>query len=666
MNLHPVNTGIQRVTAVDIAVACKTSPKTVLNHWSTLPNWPVGQKEGQAGRLVWLINALPERIVLKGRGVRVKQRVFNYLTQKMAGAVAQEAAAAHGAGDKAPSPVLAGQQALFTNSRQQLKEACRMGVLKAVERIQFSQQGLSRNQAARLLLQQAREGNLNSLIHKQLLESLDGRGLSRADGLPSEGAIATWFKRRDEGTLAPIKSQDKDLSVQWWCKSFLQHYQQPTKPAKAEAYREFCKEQEQLMAEQGVAWPLPSRWAVDRWLKKLGAVTLNTGRMGARELKALQPYVKRTFEDLLPNDVWSADGHCFDAEIQHPITGRPFRPEITAIVDIATRRLVGWSVDLAESGLAVLDAIRCGVEIAGVPAIFYVDNGSGYKNAMMKDEALGLMGRLGVSMEHSVAYNSQARGVIERLHKTVFVTAAKNLTNYIGRDMDREARLNNFKITRRAIKQGGRIGLMAFADFVNYLNEVINAYNHQPHKSLGDRSPNEAWEAFEQGGWEAIKEDNPETLNQLFRPRVARKVARCWIAFANHDYFSQTLIDLHGEPVQVAYDIHDASRIWVYLLDGTFVCTAQHNGNAAPYFATPVVEQKRKQRGDARLKRLDEKRQAILEERNGGLITAESAPDFSQILQGDFERLDEEEPIFLFESEREEWLAQQAKKINAG
>ena len=387
--------------------------------------------------------------------------------------------------------------------------------------------------------------------------------------------------------------------------------------------------------------------------------------MGERELKALKPYVKRTFEDLLPNDVWSADGHCFDAEIQHPLTGRPFRPEITAIVDIATRKLVGWSIDLAESGLAVLDAIRCAVEHNGQGAMFYVDNGSGYKNTLMKDEAIGLMGRLGMTMVHSVAYNSQARGVIERLHKTVFVPAAKNLPSYIGRDMDREAKLNSFKLSRAAIKHGGRMPLMAFADFVAYIRQVVDAYNNRPHNTLGMRTPNEVWAAFEQGGWQPLRENDPNTLNRLFRPRVERKVVRGWLSFATHQYFNQALADLHSEDVQVAYDIHDARRVWVYQLSGEFICTAEHNGNARDYFPTPVVEQARQRRGDAALKRVDEKRQAILEERNGGLITAELAPDFSQLLNGDFGRAaTEEEPIFLFETEREDYLAERARKAN--
>ncbi|WP_081333577.1 hypothetical protein [Burkholderia territorii] len=52
------------------------------------------------------------------------------------------------------------------------------------------------------------------------------------------------------------------------------------------------------------------------------------------------------------------DTRTFDAEIQQPMHGRPFRPEMTAIVDIATRRAVDFSIGLAESAIAVIDALR--------------------------------------------------------------------------------------------------------------------------------------------------------------------------------------------------------------------------------------------------------------------------------------------------------------------
>ena len=93
------------------------------------------------------------------------------------------------------------------------------------------------------------------------------------------------------------------------------------------AYRDACN-----------AWSAaerPSIHQVRRFLDKLGTVTRERGRMGPRELKNIQPFIRRDFSHLEPNDIWTADGHCYDAEVQHPLHGRPFRPEITAILDIA-------------------------------------------------------------------------------------------------------------------------------------------------------------------------------------------------------------------------------------------------------------------------------------------------------------------------------------------
>ncbi|MCD2961059.1 DDE-type integrase/transposase/recombinase, partial [Pseudomonas aeruginosa] len=177
-------------------------------------------------------------------------------------------------------------------------------------------------------------------------------------------------------------------------------------------------------------------------------------------------------------------GHTFDAEVQHPMHGRPFRPEITTIIDIRTRRIPGWSTGLAESALVVVDALRDACTKGGIPAIFYVDNGSGYVNHMMRDEAVGLMGRLGIDMKNSLPYNSQARGVIERVHQSLWIRAAKELPGYIGADMDRQAKLATFKLTRRAIAKGGTMPLMSWESFVAFCEQQIAEYNDRPHSSL--------------------------------------------------------------------------------------------------------------------------------------------------------------------------------------
>ncbi|MFD2012983.1 DDE-type integrase/transposase/recombinase [Acinetobacter vivianii] len=139
-----------------------------------------------------------------------------------------------------------------------------------------------------------------------------------------------------------------------------------------------------------------------------------------------------------------------------PYSWQAFRPEITSIIDVATRRIVGWSIDLSENKWAVLDAIRMSATECGIPAIFYVDNGSGYKNELLKGRANGILSRLNVTVTHALPYNSQAKGIIERSHRTLWVKAAKNLPTYMGKDMDAEAGTKSHKLTRSEIIKFGQ------------------------------------------------------------------------------------------------------------------------------------------------------------------------------------------------------------------
>ena len=84
-----------------------------------------------------------------------------------------------------------------------------------------------------------------------------------------------------------------------------------------------------------------------------------------------------------PLPFYTADGHTFDAEIEHPLTGKPFRPEITTVVDVYTRKVVGWSIDLNERTNSVYTALAMSIKTHGIPAIWYVDNGKGFNNKFL-------------------------------------------------------------------------------------------------------------------------------------------------------------------------------------------------------------------------------------------------------------------------------------------
>ena len=441
----------------------------------------------------------------------------------------------------------------------------------------------------------------------------------------SRATLFNWLKLAenagDNSLVAVLAPKHRDVTMPVWGATLLKLWGQPTKPSLSMVMRELVN----VMGGENV----PSYAQASYFLRThVGNVELERGRMGARELKNIQPFIRRDTSELFPTDVYTADGHTFDAEVAHPISGRPFRPEITAIIDVASRKLVGFSIDLAESGLAVLDAIRTAVCTNGVMALFYVDNGSGYKNAMMSRDGSGLMDRLGSTLTHSLPYNSQAKGIVERSHKSIWIEAAKKLPTYIGADMDKEARQKVFKKTRKDIATFGESKLLlAWDDFMTLCRDEVERYNNRPHHAHPRRhnkltgrkehlTPQQVWDeklAMMVNLGKPLVQVHEADMVDLFRPYIERKVLRGEIKMFNHVYFSRDLEQYHGETVHVGYDIHDASQVWVRDVSGRLLAVAKFEANTRAYFAQPVIEQAHEKRALGQLKRNDVKRNEILE-----------------------------------------------------
>lgn len=585
----------QRYTLADIATAVGLSKRGTEKR-STREAWPCEEVAVRGGRQkLFALKALPKD-------------VQNALSRQAINAVMPVIASEIAAPIMAKAP-----EAMLTNN-QRLERDARIGVIAAIDRMMHGGR-CSKESAMTTLLVSARAGTLDEHTINMLRHARDPRGRN-GDGFPSIRTLKRWLSADD---LTPHRPQ-KDMTPPAWASDFLGYWQQPQKPSVDLAYQQFRK-----------IWPEVSIHQCRRFLAKMGAVSREQGRMGPRELKNIKPFIRRDFALLAPNDVWTADGHTFDAEVQHPATGKPFRPEITSIIDVGTRKCVAWSVGLAESGFVVLDAVRYGVERVGIPAVFYVDNGSGYKNQMMTADGIGLMARLGTTVTHALPYNSQAKGVVERSHQSIWIRAAKLLGSYIGASMDREAKLQHFKTTRRAVENGSALPLMPWHVFLQFCEAAVNDYNQRAHRSLGGVSPDLKWADFEVKGFKAMRLPSDQ-METLFRPQIARTVDRGEIRLFNNLYFSQALKEFHGDTVFAAYDIHDASRLWVYNEDGQLICTAEVDGNRRSYFAESFMEQSKDKRLDAQLKRVDAKRKTMIEERHGA--PAIEAPKANEIIIG--------------------------------
>ena len=485
-------------------------------------------------------------------------------------------------------------------------------------------QGCKKTPMIQKFIEQAAEGTLPTEMQEAVTKANAKSGENRTI---SRRSIFDWMKAVDDAekhkiaVISVLAPKQRASQIPSWAGELLRLWGQPQKPTLT-----VCLEQLPQYLDANVE--CPSYAQAYRFLnEKMGKVDVMRGRMGKREIKNIQPFIRRDTSLLLPTDVYTADGHCFDAEVAHPMHGKPFRPEITSIIDVATRRLVGWSVSLSESSWCVLDAIRMSATECGIPAIFYVDNGSGYKNDMLKAQGRGVMARLNTEVSHALPYNSQAKGMIERSHQTLWVKAAKNLPTYIGKDMDSEASNVVFKLTRNEIKRfGASKALMSWVDFIAYAAQVVEQYNNRPHSGLKRitdpatlkkryQTPLEAWnEALEQGA--PIDRVEDWDAEDLFRPYEERKVRRGEIEIFGNRYFSKDLEQHHGLNVLVGYDIHDANKVVVRDEDGRLICYAVWNANKRNYFPVSKVEQARQNRADGRLRRLAVKQSEVLDELN--------------------------------------------------
>ena len=524
-----------------------------------------------------------------------------------------------------PSPDVRGGELAIgvtdgSTEQQRLCESARRGVLSAVERV-MAESGVSKEAAMTTVLTQAK---MPGFEHIAKLFSLAADGRGGGGKLPSVRTIKRWFAARESNSLAP-KSRTEDMNVPSWLPVFLECYRLPMKPSVSEAYRLFVNRLEGLHSPLGKEADVPSIHQVRRWLGKLGNVERERGRRGARDLKNILPHKRRDFLHLKPAAIYTADGHTFDAEVLNPLSGLPFRPEITTVLDVGTRRCMGWSVGLAESRFTVLEALSHASR-AAIGALWYVDWGRGFENLMMTDEATGLMGRLGMTMTHSRAYNSQAKGASERSHN-IFTRAAANLPSFVGKNMDDEARQKLFKLSRKEVRLHGKIlnsPIPTWDEFKGYIERVVDEYNDRPHRSLpkftdrdGKRrhmSPNEFW-ALKVAEFGEPPSVSPEEEGYLFRPQVMRTVRRGEVSLFSNTYYSAELMEFNGETVRVGYDVQDALWVWIYDDVGRLICKAEWHGNSTDYMPVSVLERAEDKRNDERLKRNELQQQNILKER---------------------------------------------------
>ncbi len=187
------------------------------------------------------------------------------------------------------------------------------------------------------------------------------------------------------------------------------------------------------------------------------------------------------------NDVWCCDTSYSFKLNDNGVKKRTF---IIAIIDDASRLIVGCDVFFNDNYVNYMTVLKKAIERYGVPRTLNLDNGSPYKNGQIEL----LAARLGIRVHHCAPYTPEAKSKIERWFRTM-----------------KDHFMAGYTILAKTTIDTYRKDLL----------EYVENYNNTPHSSLKGTTPNQRY--F--NGDDQTRHLNQETIDTSFLLEVDRKVS---------------------------------------------------------------------------------------------------------------------------------------------
>ncbi|MDP8834542.1 Mu transposase C-terminal domain-containing protein [Serratia marcescens] len=527
-------------------------------------------------------------------------------------------------------PALMEQKLNILTAAQRQTADARMALVVEVMRL-GELPGFSCAKAIREIVRQAQAAELPERLAEAVSAANAKKGASRSlSEISLKRWVADFNKTRSAAErlllLAPGKRQVVKPEEIKWLPEFLSFYRRPDGRGIQEAYDDFATEwakryQDDFLMRDAI----PSYDQVCYAMNKLPIVVKQKGRITGSEFRQYEGFVRRDWQVLPVNYVWIGDGHGLKMKVAHPDHGNPFSPEVTFIMDGSCRFIVGWSLALSESVIAVADALRHGIKNHGKPFLYYSDNGGGETNNTFDAELTGILPRLGIDHRLGIPENPQGRGIIERLNRSLGMRISRQFATYYGTGADRSTvrRMTKALISAtNAVTKGKTLSgkqqqtmrdLPSWDALVAEIESGVEWYNNRPHDSLPLRGDGEHFTPAQFRRFKLEKEAteiewlSDLELREMFMPQIERTVSRCEVRLFNNLYYSAELNNEHTNKVLVNYDIHDATKVIIRRMDGSFICEAIWDGNKQQAFPVTAEYHQRQQRIKGMRQRGEEK-----------------------------------------------------------
>lgn len=258
--------------------------------------------------------------------------------------------------------------------------------------------------------------------------------------------------------------------------------------------------------------------------------------------------------DNTPADLMCADGR------RHTVVGA---------IDVFSRKVKCLVVPTSKSQ-AIATLMRRIIVEWGLFDVMIKDNGSDYASKHID----ACCGALGLETPYVPPFTPEAKPHIERFFRTLSTGLFEELAGYVGHSVAERKDIEAQKsFADRIMHRGAVVDVgMSAAELQGMIDTwTENIYHQRVHGSLGMSPEAKAGESSQP----VRKIMDERVLDILLAPAGKPTVQKKGIRFQHGHYVAPELGDHIGEKVQLRQDLADAGRVYVFTLDGAFICTAE-------------------------------------------------------------------------------------------
>lgn len=372
-------------------------------------------------------------------------------------------------------------------------------------------------------------------------------------------ALADHRKNRKDRGNTTINEILQNIFIQWWLDE-----NQPTTAYVHQLIEAWVElEMPQLL-------PIPSYDSFYRLTKNIPLSVVKYFREGEKVFTdECAVYLKRLYDGIDSNDIWSSDYHTLDLFVRDDVTNKIFRPHIVVWIDVRSRKILSMTLCESSNSDGVIISFKKAVKAFGIPREVYLDNGREFlvrdfggrgKRKSNAKAAYGtaMLDRLDVRMTNARVRNGRAK-VIERTFKQFSEEFSRLYMTYTGGRPDRRPERHG-----EVMKDEENIPLRSEVEEAlwTYIEGWHNCRESQAEGLYG-KSPNECYSANLIKKRMATEEELDAIMLRTSRLQTVNRNG-VYLRFGERKvwfYDTDLVHNYLGHKVFVCYDSEDFSRV---------------------------------------------------------------------------------------------------------